>query len=294
MGLIKWGLVVHTTTMFSFLTINCCMNFAIQSISYIDNRAFTRDGMFPGPFVYQLYIYSEPINVVPSVMFYLNNWLADGLLLYRCYIIYGKNPWIMVFPFLIYLTSLATGVIAVAQIIRPDIILHPAILFDLIYLPISLSLTILLTLMIITRLILHSRKLQRATGSWANASGPYKAIVTMFVESYALYAVTFIVALGLEWVGNSFQYVFIPILAGTQVITPFLVILRVANRRALKSNTIPSERLGSIRFRSQGGSTIGDGTISDGNPVMSVGMDDPDTPGERDPMIENVIDEVPR
>ena len=80
MGRIKWGLVVHTITMFSFLTINCCMNFAIQSISYIDNRAFTRKGMFPGPFVYQLYIYSEPINVIPSVMFYLNNWLADGLL----------------------------------------------------------------------------------------------------------------------------------------------------------------------------------------------------------------------
>lgn len=80
MGRIKWGLVVHTITMFSFLTINCFMNFAIQSIAYIDNRAFARKGMFPGPFVYQLDISSEPINVIPSVMFYLNNWLADGLL----------------------------------------------------------------------------------------------------------------------------------------------------------------------------------------------------------------------
>ena len=79
-GGIKWGLVVHTITMFSFVMIDCFTNFAIQSISYIDNRAFTGDEMYPGPFGYQLYTISEPINVVPSVTFYLNNWLADGLL----------------------------------------------------------------------------------------------------------------------------------------------------------------------------------------------------------------------
>lgn len=242
--------------MFSFLTINCCTNFVIQSISYIDNREFTREGAYPGPFVYQLYIYSEPINIVPSVMFYLNNWLADGLLVSLvskivvliAYVSRSTVPsllyylrrelldhglpvpgipylaWYALWPsvsrqahFQLKFIDIATGAIAVAQIIRPDIILRPAILFDLIYLPISLSLTIILTLMIITRLVLHSRKLQHATGSWASADGPYKAIVTILVESYALYAVTFIVSLGLEWAANPFQYTFFPIVAGTQV-----------------------------------------------------------------------------
>ena len=122
-GGMKWGLVVHTITRFAFVTMDCYANFAIQPISYINNRAFNGDGMYPGPFGYQLFIVSEPINVAPSVTFYLNNWLADGLLvglapsliilladevqLYRCYVIYGKN-WVVALPFLMYLTSLGT------------------------------------------------------------------------------------------------------------------------------------------------------------------------------------------
>ena len=68
--------------MFSFVTIYTAVNLHIQSISYIDNRNFPGDGpdLPPGPFGYQFYIYSKAISVLPSVMFTLNNWLADGLL----------------------------------------------------------------------------------------------------------------------------------------------------------------------------------------------------------------------
>ena len=80
-GGIKWGLVVHTIAMFSFVTIYTATNLDIQSFSYIDYRVFPGSpGTVPGPFGYQLYTYSQAICVVPSVVFTLNNWLADGLL----------------------------------------------------------------------------------------------------------------------------------------------------------------------------------------------------------------------
>lgn len=56
------------------------------------------------------------------------------------------------------------------------------------YLSILVSLNILLTLMIAVRLILHSKNTRNAMG--VEASRPYKAIVTMLIESCALYAVT--------------------------------------------------------------------------------------------------------
>ena len=57
------------------------MNFHIQSISNIDNRGFPgSDVLVPGPLGYQFSIYSHVINLIPFVMFFLNQWLADGLL----------------------------------------------------------------------------------------------------------------------------------------------------------------------------------------------------------------------
>jgi len=79
---IKWGLVVYTCLMFSFVTIFTAMNLHIQSISFIDNREFPGfpDLLPPGPLGYQFLIYSKVLSVVPNLMFLLNNWLADGFL----------------------------------------------------------------------------------------------------------------------------------------------------------------------------------------------------------------------
>ena len=57
------------------------------------------------------------------------------------------------------------------------------------YFGICLTLNLLVTLMIITKLILHRRNLQRAIGTSSAITGVYTTIVIMLVESYALYAI---------------------------------------------------------------------------------------------------------
>ena len=80
-GGIRWGLVAYAAVMFSFVTVFVAMNLNAQSVSYIDNRAFSgNNGIPPGPLGYQFLLYSKPISIVPHFMFLLNNWLADGLL----------------------------------------------------------------------------------------------------------------------------------------------------------------------------------------------------------------------
>jgi hypothetical protein len=81
-GGVKWGLVAYTAVMFSFVTVYTAGNLNVQSIAFIDNREFSGVSgvMPPGPTGYQLFIYSKAISIVPNLMFLLNNWMADGLL----------------------------------------------------------------------------------------------------------------------------------------------------------------------------------------------------------------------
>ena len=79
---------------------------------------------------------------------------------------------------------------------------------------------------------------------------------------------------------------------GEQVIAPFLIILRVANRTAVTSEAVASGNICSIRFRSQGELTEGIVTLPGGGPVGSVSADG-DNSGESGSGIETTIEEVP-
>ena len=82
---------------------------------------------------------------------------------------------------------------------------------------ISVSLNVLLTLMIVIRLILHKKNIQNAIGTTEKPCGLYNAVVTMLVESCALYAVTCLLYIG-PWVtGNSAQLLLPPFLNLVQV-----------------------------------------------------------------------------
>jgi len=124
---IRWGLVSYTTVMFLFATVYTAMNLNMQSTSFIDNRKFLGlGGSSLGPLGYQAFARSELFNLTPNLMFLLNCWLADGLLvghlfnaafarpavlrslllqLYRCYVIYAMKSWaVIVLPCFLYLS----------------------------------------------------------------------------------------------------------------------------------------------------------------------------------------------
>ena len=79
---IKWGLVSYTALMFSVLTIITAMNLNTRSNAFIDNREFpgVAGKVSPGPFGYQTSIDSRAPSLSVDLMFFLNGWLADGLL----------------------------------------------------------------------------------------------------------------------------------------------------------------------------------------------------------------------
>jgi hypothetical protein len=115
--------------------------------------------------------------------------------------------------------NVAMGIVFIYQTSQPDSSIwnSVAINFGLPYFSISVALNILLTIMIVTRLVLHSRNIRAAVGAPPGISGLYKAIVTMLVESSALYAVNSLLFIG-PWGAKSHAAdIFLPILAETQV-----------------------------------------------------------------------------
>ena len=65
---------------------------------------------------------------------------------------------------------------------------------------------VLLTLMIVTRLILHRRNFRKAIGASDRSDGLYAAIVAMLIESCALCSITYILRfVPSPWVGEIFS-----------------------------------------------------------------------------------------
>ena len=89
--------------------------------------------------------------------------------------------------------------------------------FGVPYYSISLALNILLTLMIVARLVLHSKNVRSAMGPSATTAGLYKVIVSMLIESCALYAVSYLLFLVPFAFQNPITNAFFSILAQAQV-----------------------------------------------------------------------------
>ena len=122
------------------------------------------------------------------------------------------NHWVMAFPYLMYLASIGTcsstpQAIGDTFTYPTDVVLGIADIYyssgtrfytatelniHTSYISTCLSYSILLTLMIVFRLMVHIKNIRNATGALNGSGGLHTAtatVVTMLIESYALYAV---------------------------------------------------------------------------------------------------------
>ena len=144
------------------------------------------------------------------------------------------NYWVIALPFLLYLASFgmywgspkanrtlsanatdtAMGIAFIYQIAGPNFL---TIDCSTPYYSISASLNVLLTLMILARLVRHSGNVRKAIGASTRIGGLCKTAATLLVESFALYAVSYILFIG-PWGANSgATNIFFPILVEAQV-----------------------------------------------------------------------------
>ncbi|KAJ7217070.1 hypothetical protein GGX14DRAFT_300684, partial [Mycena pura] len=227
-------LISFTIALFALGMVFISMDLTSLRLAWVDHRDFPG-----GTVAYSFSQYGKPITVIPNSCAVIGDWLAAGFLLYRCVIIFHMNFIIIAIPLLMYLGSIAMGVMILFQSSRPNANLwtKTTVNFGIPYYALAAALNVVITIMITTRLLLYRRSLRNTLGEAQAMSVPFASIASMLVESSLLYAVTsilFLVPYGLK---SDVSNIFIPILIEVQILAPLLIIDRVAKRRGWEKGT---------------------------------------------------------
>ncbi|KAF5316369.1 hypothetical protein D9619_006873 [Psilocybe cf. subviscida] len=235
-GFPRWILLTYTTVMFLLGTAYIMANTSYKILAYTTHRNFPG-----GPAQWININYSSPTTFSANVFAVLSSWGADALLLYRCFVIYSSSfkplrP-VLFLPVLLFIGELICGILLLVQVSHAPITIWNTINLGLPYFTITTVCNITITVCIATPLLLHRRRLLRAFGKRNEYTKPYTSAASILIESSALYAAVATIFIGFYARNNPASHLFLAVLSQVQVIAPFLVILRVANRKSWSSTT---------------------------------------------------------
>ncbi|KJA19557.1 hypothetical protein HYPSUDRAFT_168029 [Hypholoma sublateritium FD-334 SS-4] len=227
---------VYTCVMFLIGTAYIMANTSYKVLAYTTHRDF------PGGPVNWINInYSSPTTLASNICAVVSSWGADGLLLYRCFIIYSNSlrpvRFILILPIVLYIGELVSGVLLIVQVSHSPATIWNSVNLGLPYFALAAACNVTITLTIATPLLLHRRSLMKTFGRNNDYSKPYTSAAAILVESSAVYAIVAVIFIGFYSRNNPISHVFLSTLCQVQVIAPFLIILRVATKRAWTAST---------------------------------------------------------
>jgi len=171
---------------------------------------------------------SSKVSMTKNAAYIVNIWLADSLVVYRTYVIWGGNLYVMVIPFIIFIGTVASSIALLVQVGIPGASFAPGgLISDLgtAFLSLSVSSNIISTLLIAGQLFRHQWAL-RQTGIQDN--GLYTRIFAVIAESAALYSGCGLIYIPLYARNLSSQYAVSALYASLGSITPVLIVIRMA------------------------------------------------------------------
>jgi len=194
------------------------------------------------------------------------SWGADGFMLWRCAMLYkgisrGRRITLIVFLVLMALASFCTGVVSNLPSNLPSLFDHGLGTFDL--LPI-IGTTVIINFfsatLITLRILYFERYIRKTVGVQRNDS-PYMTILIICVESSALIIVFSLIYFILYFQQSNAIYIPWQVLVHIYVLSPLLIVYRVARGRDVTIMQRPSESRpaeSSLHFESQALSSSND------------------------------------
>ncbi|THH32554.1 hypothetical protein EUX98_g1618 [Antrodiella citrinella] len=230
----RW-LGAYVAILFTLATTGIALQVYWHAVAFIDHR--NDPG---GPYEFLKQNVMHPVNIALTVIYLLLNWFSDGIVLYRFYVIYSvigaHGVFTTIASVIMLLALVVTGSVFTPSIaslgsnLWTDISTAPGIA----YLTLSLCINTVLTLLIVGRIIYIGRHL-RQLGTLQNTQ--YTSIITLLVESAALYTFWALISVIACGVSSPVQFALLPALGQLQAIPPLLILTRVANGRALTRDT---------------------------------------------------------
>ncbi|KAH6909093.1 hypothetical protein BKA70DRAFT_224920 [Coprinopsis sp. MPI-PUGE-AT-0042] len=196
------------------------------------------------------------LDLKAQYVFVIANWFADGLLVWRCWVIYRTATrfpvWVpLALPILLYLAIIGFGLFFM---IPSGMKFLPPRTFELAYSSLTLSLNVLATSMIVARLLTYRYRLTKAMGKDQGAH--YMSYVALVIESAVLVTVFNILLVITMRNKLEIQTVVFQGYIQIQAIAPLLIVVRVLQGKAWsgdtsKATTLPTFRAASGAFRSE-------------------------------------------
>ncbi|KAG9308314.1 hypothetical protein JVU11DRAFT_12078 [Chiua virens] len=201
-------------------------NAQITQLGFINHRDYPG-----GPSAYEINTASTPLNVA----FVVSNWFADGLMIWRCIVVYRDSKFhfaVTGFGCLMLLASVVTGSLWVIIISSPAQTGSSWMSFSFLfpYISVSLAINIFICILTVLRLLYHRACIAKVLGP---AYGTlYASFAAMIIESAAVYSICSLLYLVPYAVNSPLANAFLQILGEAQVIAPLLIIYRVSEGKA--------------------------------------------------------------
>ncbi|TFK51152.1 hypothetical protein OE88DRAFT_229689 [Heliocybe sulcata] len=236
-----YSFLAYICLQFSLSSVGLWRDIVAEAASYVEHGQGLDD-----PIEYYNQGYQAPPEWVSVCVYAICTWLQDGLLLYRCFFLYAGSRSVIALPAAVFLASVATSIAFIWQVsMSLDLYDRKSVTLGTLYWSLSISFNVIVTMFILCRLYnLRKQVLRMGLG----AASVYTSVGTMIVESAALYSVTGLIFIICYSQNNPAQYPFLTWMGQTESISPLLIILRVAQGRALSEDTRLSETMPTIRF----------------------------------------------
>ncbi|KAG2039752.1 hypothetical protein BDR03DRAFT_991702 [Suillus americanus] len=249
-------LLIYITTTFILSTLFMAALADFTQLAFIQYRNYPG-----GPNAFENEMFGIPVDTLGNVSGFLTMMLSDGLVVWRCMVIYrgcAVPMWIiMLFPGLMFTASFAVGIMFLLQVTSNSPYFSSTnINYTVPYLSLSLALNIIISIVIVLRLLTYRHRISKVLGS--SYGTQYTSIAAMIVESAALYSAFSVAFLTLFLLNNPISAVFIQSFTQVQIIAMLLIVFRVAQGKGWSQDTmsrvmtsrpsVQAIRMGDLRY----------------------------------------------
>ncbi|KAI0318074.1 hypothetical protein OF83DRAFT_66466 [Amylostereum chailletii] len=223
-------------------------------------KGFVQNANSPNGTLFYFINQSTPEHVTQELLFFLNYIISDGILVWRCWVVWGHSLWICIPLGVMVLGTAVSGFTTVGKIAQ---LTSTEVLFDVqdwttATFSISLGTQVISTALIAWKIM--------STMGWKSKSArkDQLAIVWMIVESGAVLTISTIVVLTLFLLGMNAGAILAPIIGQLSFTVPTSIVVRVGMKREKRAgNTLPWYRgnAGGTNTSSNGGESSSGGTL---------------------------------
>ncbi|TDL20992.1 hypothetical protein BD410DRAFT_790366 [Rickenella mellea] len=241
---LRISVLAFVCTLFTLGTISVAATVKFCAQSWIDHR------LEPGgPATRIKGDFTDPISELKVATYIVTNFLAVGIMLYRLWVVWNHNCFVMILPGLAYAGTTAIGILSIYKSVRStSLFAHTTAPFAMASWLLAFLLNLFVTSMIIFRLVMLRRKTKGLTE-------PYTSVVAMIIESAAPYSFMELFYVICYARNSNIQNLVLPVLRQVMCISPEFILLRVWMRRTPDQITgakphggSPASRLSGISF----------------------------------------------